>query len=112
MEGQMIKPGVDLRGLTPQMAIAYTIACAVYQRHCNTVCTITSASDGKHGVNSLHYKGKALDLRTFNVPTAALPLLVQSLKDALGAQFDVVLEADHVHIEWDVKDEPKIPEEA
>lgn len=106
----MIKTGVDLRGIVPQMAIAYTIASAVYQRHCNALCVITSASDGKHGVNSLHYKGKALDLRTFNVPTAVLPLLVQSLKDALGAQFDVVLEADHIHVEFDPKDPEKLEE--
>lgn len=29
----MIKHGVDLRGLQPQMAIAYTIACAVWERN-------------------------------------------------------------------------------
>lgn len=106
----MLKMGVDLRGITPQMAIAYTIASALYQRHCNVPCVITSASDGKHGPNSLHYKGRALDLRTYNLPTASVSLVVQSLKDALGSQFDVVLESDHIHIEFDPK-EPDKPEE-
>ena len=78
----MIKAGVDLRGLAPQMAVAYTIASLLYQRHCNVPCVITSASDGKHGANSLHYKGKALDLRTYNLPTSAVPLIVQSLTSA------------------------------
>jgi hypothetical protein len=35
----MIKTGVDLRGLKPQMAIAYTIACAVYQKHTGTMAS-------------------------------------------------------------------------
>ena len=103
----MIKTGVDLRGLQPQLAIAYTIACAIYMKHGVSSCVITSASDGKHGANSLHYKGKALDLRTFNVPTPVLPVIVQDLKQALGAQFDTVMEADHIHLEFDPKEPEK-----
>jgi hypothetical protein len=26
------------------------------------------------------------------------------LKESLGEQFDVVLESDHIHVEWDPKD--------
>jgi len=96
----MIKNGVDLRGLTPQMAIAYTIACKVYGQY---ACVITSGSDGKHGPNSLHYSGQALDLRTNNLPPQAVQSIVDRLKEALGAQFDVVLESDHIHIEFDPK---------
>ncbi len=102
----MIKLGCDLRGLTPPMAIAYTIACHIYWERCQVRCVITSASDGTHGPNSLHYKGKALDLRTNNIPRHALPALHADLKTALGAQFDVVLEDDHIHLEHD----PKEPE--
>ena len=108
----MIKSGVDLRGLTPQMAIAYTIASNIYRQHCNVVCVITSASDGKHGEHSLHYKGKALDLRTFNIPTSAISLVVSTLRQNLGEQFDVVLESDHIHIEFDPKESPKLEETA
>lgn len=96
----MIKSGVDLRGLSPQMAIAYTIACKVYGQY---ACVITSGSDGKHGPNSLHYSGQALDLRTNNLPPQAVQSIVDRLKEALGAQFDVVLESDHIHIEFDPK---------
>lgn len=108
-----IKPGVDLRGLQPQMAIAYTIACEIYARHGSTgMCVITSASDGVHGPNSLHYKGLALDLRTNNIIDAFLPVIVRELTAALGEQFDVVFEDSHgpnqhVHIEFDPKDTPK-----
>ncbi len=104
----MIKKGVDLRGLAPQMAIAYTIACKVYGQY---ACVITSGSDGKHGPNSLHYSGQALDLRTNNLPPQAVQSIVDRLKEALGAQFDVVLESDHLHLEWQPKDKPIHPED-
>lgn len=108
----MIKPGVDLRGLTPQMAVAYTIALDVYREKVGMVCVITSASDGKHGPNSLHYSGKALDLRMNSLRPEQIHPVYVALKTALGEQFDVVLESDHIHVEWDVKEQEKLPEEA
>ena len=104
----MIKSGVDLRGLTPQMAIAYTIACKVYGQY---DCVITSGNDGKHGPNSLHYVGKALDLRTRHLHGQAIQQIVDRLREALGDQYDVVLESDHIHLEWDPKDKQVAVEE-
>ena len=100
----MMKHGVDLRGLQSQMVLAYMIAVACYARH-GYPCTITSASDSKHGPNSLHYKGKALDLRTRNVPEELRQGLRDEIANALGPQFDVVLESDHMHMEFDPKEE-------
>ena len=104
----MIKSGVDLRGLSPQMAIAYTIACKCYGQY---DCVITSANDSKHGPNSLHYMGQALDLRTRHLNEQGLQAVFHKLKEALGEQFDVVLESDHIHLEWDVPEKPIDPEE-
>lgn len=103
----MIKAGVDLRGLTPQMAVAYTIASLVYRDKAGISCVITSGSDGKHGPNSLHYHGKALDLRTNNLRGPLVHPVYLALKEALGAQYDVVLEADHIHCEFDPKEPDK-----
>jgi len=100
----MIKSGVDLSNLQPQMAIAYTIACFVYQKH-NVPCVITSAFDDVHKVNTLHQRDgicRALDLRTNNLQPLDIPLVYSDLKNCLGDQFDVVLDKDHVHIEFDV----------
>lgn len=104
----MIKQGVDLRGLVPQMAIAYTIACKVYGQY---NCVITSGSDSKHGPNSLHYSGQALDLRTNNLPPQAVQSIVDRLKEALGEQFDTILEQDHIHLEWQPKTKYIDPED-
>lgn len=72
------------------------------------VVTVTSLADGKHSKGSFHYKRpvQAVDLRTFDLPGGSQGdeareirrILVQQLKP-LG--FDVVLEATHIHIEYD-----------
>lgn len=107
----MIKPGVDLRGISPQMVLAFTIAQHVYGKY-GYDCVITSCSDGVHGPNSLHYKGQALDLRTKNVSRVDLSKIYQELVLFLGDQFDVVLEGDHIHVEFDPKEKDKVPDEA
>ena len=60
---------------------------------------ITSCVDGTHGHNSLHYSGLAFDLRTRDLATDP-GLVVQRLREALGAEFDVVLEPTHIHVEF------------
>lgn len=107
----MIKAGVDLRGIKPQMAVAFAIAQDVY-RHYDVPCVITSCSDGKHGPNSLHYSGNALDLRTHHLRSEQVHPVFIKIKEALGQQFDVVLEGDHIHVEFDPKESAKQPEEA
>lgn len=96
-----IKPGVDLRGLQPQMAVAAMIAEGVWAMHGKTELTITSGAEGKHMTNSLHYKGLAIDIR---LPSADPAAAVLALRANLGAQFDVVLEVDHIHLEFDPKE--------
>ena len=65
------------------------------------VMTITSARDGVHMKNSLHYKGCAVDIRSRDMKN---PLLVsEGLNNILGPDFDVIFEGDHIHIEYDKK---------
>ena len=63
---------------------------------------VTSARDGKHGINSLHGDGLAVDLRTRDFTDA----WAQYLRNALGAGWDVVVESDHIHVERDPKKRP------
>lgn len=103
-----LKTGVDLRSLHPVWGVAYPIIKDCYAAR-GYPCIVTSANDGRHGPNSLHYKGKALDLRTKHVQVMDKAKLVESIRTALGAQFDVVFESvglsnEHLHVEFDPKE--------
>jgi hypothetical protein len=64
---------------------------------------ITSGTDGTHSIGSLHYKGLAVDIRLpYLTPNANKPF-VEMIKLVLNIDFDVVLEKDHIHIEYDPK---------
>lgn len=64
---------------------------------------ITSGTDGKHMVGSKHYIGDALDLRRSNIPSKLLDTYLTRLRGRLGGDYDVILEIDHIHIEYDPK---------
>ena len=89
---------VNIEALDPILKAALTEMEYIYAKF-HTELVITSGKDGTHGNNSLHYEGKAVDLRTWNV----LDALVKQLKAHLGPDYDVVLEKDHIHVELDPK---------
>lgn len=101
-----LKPGVKLKDLTPQMALAALVVFSLYDKR-GAECVITSANDSRHSTNSLHYKGNALDFRTKNY-AGDKTWLREEIADCLGLEFDVVLEDidgdnQHLHIEYDPK---------
>ena len=63
---------------------------------------ITAARDGFHSSRSFHYKGAAIDLRTRDIASQSKR---REYRDAiaarLGPQWDVILESDHIHVEFD-----------
>ena len=95
-----LKRGVSLLGTRPEMCMAAVVVASVYSTYNNAECVITSACEGKHGRNSLHYVGLALDFRIKNIPIGWHDRLRQSVQDALGPDFDVVLEKTHLHVEF------------
>lgn len=66
---------------------------------------ITSINDGKHSVNSRHYKDEAIDLRSKNFSNTSFKLQFRDrLALALGMKFTVLLENlnepnEHFHIQ-------------
>jgi hypothetical protein len=55
-------------------------------------------------VGSKHYDGKAFDFRTWGLSSKQQQEFCDRCAEALGDEFDVVLESDHLHVEWDPKE--------
>lgn len=100
------KPGVSYRGIRPEMAVALVAADAAY-RGIGQECVVTSCTDGRHGRGSLHYKGLALDFRTRHMESGQADDVEADMRAGLGGEFDVVVEATHIHCEFDPK-EPSV----
>ncbi|MBI4379503.1 MAG: hypothetical protein HY578_10450, partial [Nitrospinae bacterium] len=62
---------------------------------------VTFTTNVVHGANSLHYSGNAIDLRIRDLSPSQIPQIVNGLRNALGSDYDVILEGDHIHIEYD-----------
>jgi hypothetical protein len=104
----MVKPGVVFRSLQPQIYGIFGTLNLLFGRY-QQDCVITSANDGEHMEGSLHYKDLAIDIRTKNLPSHTVKVLILAeLKHILGSDYDVLLEStglenEHMHIEWDPK---------
>ncbi len=95
------KEGVELRITKPINKLFDAVVTA-----CNELCVdavVTSGTDGKHGEHSKHYTAEAIDLRIFHIQPQFHQTLVKRCKELLGKDFDIVLESDHVHLEFDPK---------
>lgn len=97
-----VKNGVKLRGVRPEVAIAITIT-ATYLFDRGQSLVITSCTEGVHSRASLHYTGSAFDFRLPYTSKDECLKLQQELTDILGPEFDVVLEVDHFHVEFQPK---------
>jgi hypothetical protein len=97
-----LKPGVCITGMRPEILLALVVAERAYQE-LGQDCTVTACVDGKHSTGSLHYAGQAIDLRTRNVPLADLQKLAERIRECAGRNYDVILEADHLHVEFQPK---------
>lgn len=92
---------VKLEGVSWRMFHAALVAERIWRRR-NADLVITSANDGKHMKGSKHYSGEALDLRIWNLMGDEAAVTAELQKE-LGPDYDVVLEKDHIHLEYDPK---------
>ena len=95
-----LKPGVRLRGMSVQALFIIIAAGPVWEMHGAPALIITSVTDGRHSDGSYHHSGDGVDLRTRNLP-GEIELAAIDLRDALGADFDVVVERTHIHVEYE-----------
>lgn len=67
---------------------------------CGGVPTITSTRGDKHSINSLHYRGQAVDLRINDWREHVFgEIHCKTIAWLLGARWVVVLETNHLHIQ-------------
>lgn len=103
-----LKGGVKLTDLQPMTVCGMVVVQNQYERT-GAELVITSCNDSQHSTSSRHYKGLAFDCRTKGVMAREMvqPLAI-SIREALGAEWDVILEDwnednEHIHVEYDPK---------
>ena len=94
-----MKSTVDVFGMRPELLLAVVIADGIHDK-LGYDCILTSARDGKHSLTSLHYAGAAVDLRTKHLSGNDALVVTEQIRDALTEDYDVLLEMDHIHIEY------------
>ena len=96
-----LKAGVNPIGLRAEALLAIHVVDQVYREFGHEL-VVTSINDGKHGDNSYHYRGLAFDCRTryFSSPQMADDVAF-AVRRKLGRLYDVVVESDHIHVEFD-----------
>ncbi len=95
----LIKAGVDISRLRPVIRKKLTITERIVYAITGEELVITSTYEGTHSAGSLHYRHEAIDIRRTNKPDT----VVREIRRELGHDYDVVLENDHIHIEYDPK---------
>lgn len=98
----IIKKGAKIGGIRPEMIIALMVAERVYDAHGEELVW-TEGTGGEHGYGSLHYVGLAIDIRTRYFSKTEAAQVALEIRERLGEDFDVVLEEDHIHIEFQPK---------
>lgn len=77
----------------------------IFKEHAGRHCIVTSVCDGQHMKNSLHWEGKAADLRANDLEEDVQLAILADIKEELGPNFDVILHGVganiHYHIEYD-----------
>lgn len=97
-----LKPGAQVRGISTESLFALMVTESVYREE-GLELTVTSVVEGTHGAKSRHWSGDAFDCRTQEIPLDKQRLLAARIRSSLGGDFDVVLELDHIHVEYDPK---------
>lgn len=95
----LVKFGVDISRLERNTRRSVTIVHLIFANR-NETFIITSTYEGNHSAGSLHYANQAYDIRP---PTRQPGKVLALIRAELGPDFDVVVEPDHWHIEYDPK---------
>ena len=101
-----LKEGVDISNLHPKMELVLKVLDALFQLWFNQEMVVTAGRDGKHMEGSLHYEGRAVDIRTKTLTNRDKMRVLAGVLWVLPVEFEYVLESvnkpqEHLHIEYD-----------
>lgn len=94
----------------PALLFAFEAVDRVFRRHIGRDAVLTAAQEDAHGEGSLHFgvegdpRCRAADFSFDGVPDNKKIAISSELRRRLGEDFDVVVEADHFHVEYDPED--------
>jgi len=95
----LLKLGVSIEKLSRKARRGLEVVAAVFAEFGHEAI-ITSTYEGNHSPRSLHYANDAFDVR---LPPDGVLRIAPGIRERLGGDFDVVLEKDHIHVEYDPK---------
>jgi len=95
----LLKLGVSIEKLSRKARRGLEVVAAVFAEFGHEAI-VTSTYEGNHSPRSLHYANDAFDVR---LPPDGVLRIAAGVRERLGGDFDVVLEKDHIHIEYDPK---------
>jgi len=93
-----------VKGIQPEILLAAFAATGLAGKMFRGLdCVITSCTDSHEHLESFHNGGLAIDIRTRDMPEPQVKEFTEELRKCLGDEYDVVVEKDHIHIEFDPK---------
>ncbi len=94
---------IDLSELKPEISKALDVLNPLMEA-LGVPLVVTSTNKGTHMKGSKHFTNQAIDIRSRQLTLKKQRDLVKTLAEQLGQDYDVVLESDHIHIEFDPKE--------
>lgn len=101
-----LKAGVQLDGVHYLLFYAATVYDILHQQVAGSEGTLTSARDSQHAQHSWHYQGRAIDVRTRDLPIGADQFAIYLAQFLPAPTFRIIVEPDHIHIEAPAVGEP------
>jgi len=95
----LLKAGVDISRLKPEIRKKLPGIAGIIWSVDQEELVILSTYEGDHSEGSLHYADLAVDIRK----TIGFKVIATKIKAYLGKDYDVVLNAFHIHIEYNPK---------
>ncbi len=96
----LIKLGVNIRRLNREIRRTLNVVDKIYIEESGEEAIVSSTDEGNHSPSSLHYKGDAVDFRLAKKNMQKIRI---RLKKELGIDYDIIIEGNHLHCEFDPK---------